>query len=248
VFGLSLAMRTLAFTSRPDLNAQLRPPGYQGKPNPGAMLDATVYPLAVGHDRTDIVKNLGVNLMYDRVLLISTKDRQGVPYATASSRFGLGAVFRYPFSHAATSPVVIGSLGYLSQSFTVSAGAGQMVDFPSVKYSIFAPGAGLRLPIGDKLVLATDLKLLAVVGTGPLQDTSQYGAASVLGFEGSAGADYAITDNIFARAAVRFETIGINFKGTGNLSTMRDGDPATIDVTAARDTYLGGLVTVGYLY
>ena len=62
------------------------------------------------------------------------------------------------------------------------------------------------------------------------------------------GIDYLITRNIFARAAFRAETIGYTFKGTGALSNARDGDPATVDVAGARDTYLGGIVTVGYLY
>jgi hypothetical protein len=29
---------------------------------------------------------------------------------------------------------------------------------------------------------------------------------------------------------------------------MRDGDPTTQDVTAARDNYFGGMLTVGYAY
>ena len=248
VAGLSVSMRTMAFTYRSDLLRDLRPPGYQGKPNPGAMLDATVYPLAISHDRHDMVKNLGLNLLYDRVLLIKSQDRNGIPYSTASARLGLAAVVRYPFGSSPTAPMVVGSLGYSSQSFSVTAGPGQKVDFPSVKYSAFTPGAGFRLPVGDKLVLAADVRMLLVLSAGEIQDPAQYGAASVLGFEGGASAEYAITPNIFARGGMRYETIGLKFKGTGAMTTMRDGDANTVDVTAARDNYLGFLATVGYLY
>jgi len=244
VVGMSLSVRRLAFNSRADL--PLKPPGYKGSLVPGAMFDVTAYPLAFAHDRKDMLKNLGLRVAYDRVLLINTKDKLGVTYATAESRWAIDAVFRYPFGKAATAPVAVGSLGYSSQKFTISAGGG-MLDFPNVQYSIIEPGVGLRLPVG-KLVINADAKLMVITNTGQIQDPAQYGAASVFGFEGAAGADYAITPNIFARAAFRFETIGFTFKGAGAMTTMRDGDGATVDVTGARDTYFGGLVTVGYLY
>jgi len=69
----------------------------------------------------------------------------------------------------------------------------------------------------------------------------------VLEAEGELGGDYALTRNIFARASFRFETIGFKFKGTGAMTTGRDTDPEQ-DVFGARDNYLGGAVTVGYLY
>jgi hypothetical protein len=50
------------------------------------------------------------------------------------------------------------------------------------------------------------------------------------------------------RAAFRYETIGYTFKGTGMLSTGRDGSPMGIDVPGARDSYIGGMATVGYAY
>jgi hypothetical protein len=89
---------------------------------------------------------------------------------------------------------------------------------------------------------------MLILGAGQIQNPDQYGPASVLGFEGALGVDYLITRNIFARAAFRAETIGFNFDGTGMLSNARDGDPTTKDVVGARDTYLGGMATVGYLY
>ncbi|HEX2688066.1 MAG TPA: hypothetical protein VHN14_15665, partial [Kofleriaceae bacterium] len=72
VLGLSLTMRRMSFVFRPDL--AMRPPGYRGTPVGGAMIDATVYPLAVGHKRADLLKNIGLDLMYDRVFKVNSKD------------------------------------------------------------------------------------------------------------------------------------------------------------------------------
>jgi len=246
VIGMSLTARRMSFVFRPDL--AMRPPGYRGGPVPGAMIDATVYPFAVGHKREGALKNLGLSLMYDRVIVVNSKDMAGNVYASTESRFGIGAVFRYAFNRTATSPVVLGSLGYSSQAFTISSSGGTMVGVPNVQYSIFEPGLGLRYPLNEKLIAGLDLKLMAVTGAGQIQNADQYGSASVLGVEGALAVDYLFTRNIFARAAFRLETIGYTFKGTGTLSNARDGNPATVDVAGARDTYIGGLVTVGYLY
>ncbi len=246
VIGMSLTARRMSFVFRSDLTA--RPPGYRGGPVPGAMIDATVYPLAVGHKRKDFLKNLGLSLMYDRVIVVNSKDMTGKVYASTESRFGVGAVFRYAFNRTATSPVVIGSLGYSNQAFTIASSGGTMIGIPNVQYSILEPGAGLRYPVTEKIIAGLDLKLMAITSTGQIQNADQYGSASVLGVEGALGVDYLITHNIFARAAFRFETIGYSFKGTGMLSNARDGNPATVDVAGARDTYIGGMATVGYLY
>lgn len=246
VLGLSLTARRMSFVFRSDLT--MRPPGYRGTPVGGAMIDATVYPLAIGHKRADLVKNLGLNVMYDRVFKINSKDPAGNVYASSESRFGVGAVFRYAFGRTVTSPVVLGSLGYSSQAFTISGAGGAMIGIPNVKYSIIEPGAGLRYPVTPKVIAGVDVKLMLIPSAGQIQNADQYGDASLLGVEGALGVDYSITRNIFARAAFRAETIGYTFKGTGPLSNMRDGDPTTKDVTGARDSYLGGMATVGYLY
>jgi hypothetical protein len=244
VLGLSVTARRMAFTIRPGL--LMKPPNYRGTPVGGAMIDATVYPLAVGHKRADMLKNIGLNVMYDRVFKVNSKDATGKVFASTESRFGFGGVFRYAFGRTATSPVVIGSLGYGSQAFSITSGT--TIGIPNVKYSIFEPGAGLRFPITAKIIAGLDAKFMVITSAGQIQDATQYGTGSVLGFEGALGVDYLITPNIFARAAFRAETIGLNFKGTGTLSTMRDGDPTTKDVSGARDNYIGGMATVGYLY
>ena len=243
VLGLSVTMRRMGFTIRPGLRAT--PSGYKGIPVAGAMLDATFYPLALGHRRSDQLKNIGVELLYDRVIKLNSQDPMTkMIYSTVESRFALTGVYRYPLGSAPTSPVAVGSLGFQRQSFNILG----PVDIPDVKYSMIPVSAGIRYPLGGKLTLSADARLLLVLATGQISDGNQYGEASVIGFEGAAGADYLLTPNIFARATARIETIGFSFKGTGTQTFLRDGDPMTVDVKGGRDNYFAGMVTVGYIY
>ncbi|HEU4731163.1 MAG TPA: hypothetical protein VFT22_24890, partial [Kofleriaceae bacterium] len=244
VAGLSVTARRLTFASRPGLTGA--PPSYTGAPVAGGMIDATIYPLALAHRRGGVLADLGFNVMYDRVFTVNTKDAMGKVYDSKESRFGVGAVFRHAFGHGATSPVVLGSLGYSSQLFSIASGT--TLGIPSVKYSIVEPGAGLRFPVTPRFIAGLDARLMLITGTGQIQEAAQYGGASMLGFEGNLGVDYLITRNLFARVAFRFETIGFSFKGNGTLSNARDGDPMTTDVTSARDNYIGGMATLGYAY
>jgi opacity protein-like surface antigen len=244
VAGLSVTARQLTFTVRPGLVAT--PPIYKGAPVAGAMLDATIYPLAVGHKRSDLVKNIGLDVMYDRVISVSTKDSMGKIYASKETRFGIGGVFRYAFGRSAMAPVVMGTLGYSSQLFSISSGA--LLGIPSVKYSIVELGLAARFPITRKIIAGLDARRMLISGAGQIQDAAQYGDAKLYGYEVAAGFDYAITGNIFARAAFRYESIGYSFTGTGTLSNARDGDPMTKDVSSARDSYIGGIATLGLAY
>jgi opacity protein-like surface antigen len=244
VAGMSVTARQLTFKTRTGLADT--PPAYKGAPVAGAMLDATIYPLAIGHKRASMLNNFGLEVMYDRVISVNTKDPAGKLYGSKETRFGIAGVFRYPFGHGATSPVIMATFGYSSQLFSIDSGA--LIGIPSVKYTILEPGAGLRLPVISRLILGVDAKLMAISDTGQIGDAMQYGAASVLGFEGAAGLDYMITRSVLVRAAFRYETIGYTFKFTGALTTGRDGDPTSRDIPGARDSYIGGMATVGYVY
>jgi hypothetical protein len=243
VAGLSLTMRRMSFDYRADLMA--KPATYKGTPVGGAMIDATFYPLAFGHTRTGSAKDLGFNVMYDRVLKLNSKDtRTGEIHATTESRYRLGVVYRHALGSSARAPVIAGTLGYSSQAFTIAG----MIDIPSVKYSILEAGAGLRYPVTAKITAGLDARGMLITSAGPIETQEQYGDSRVLGVEGALAVDYLITRNIFARAALRVETIRLTFTGDGDLVTMRDGDPMTRDVSGAVDSYFGAVLTAGYLY
>jgi hypothetical protein len=245
VAGVSFTARTLSFASRADL--AMKPPGYKGTPVAGAMLEATLYPFGLGGDRTGLLSDLGVNVAVDRVLKIESKNAAGMVFATTESRLGFGVTLRHAFGRTVTAPVVLGTFNYSSQEFSIANASA--ADIPSIKYAMFEPGLGLRLPVTAKLILGLDAKVMLITDTGDIQQPTQYGTADLLGFEGALAVDYLFTRSIFARAAFRYETIDHTFRGNGAQANARDGDATTTDdVSAARDSYVGGFVTLGYAY
>jgi hypothetical protein len=246
--GMSFVARKLNFTS--TLSAGLSPPGYnQTVPVPGALIDATIYPLAFGHTKTDITKNLGINLLFDQVIHINSQvnnlDGTSTKLQTTEGNYAFGAVARFPVGSTMT---VTGMARYGRQSFSIAHPSGVNVDMPSVAYSMIEGEGKLQYVFSPQITIDARLGVLVVLNAGNIADPDQYGKATGFGFETEIGADYMLTKTIFARASIRAETIGLSFNGSGTQTFMRDGDSTTIDVTAARDTYFGATVAVGYLY
>ncbi len=248
VLGLSVTQRKLQFTYSSGLGNT--PPGYRGVPVAGAMLDTTIYPLAISHTRSDILKNLGFTILFDKVLHISSQvkaaDGTSTKLATSEQRIAIGASFRYPVG-----PAVVGvMLRAGQQSFSIDPGTlmASQVDIPNVGYVIIDPEAFVRYAVTPKITINASIGYEYIPTGGDINDGSEYGKGSTSGFEGQVSVDYSFTKNIFARAAFNFETIAMTFNNSGTLANNRDNDPTTQDVFGARDTYLGGAVTVGYAY
>jgi predicted porin len=251
---MSFVARTLKFEYASDLGKP--PPGYkQSIPVAGGILDATVYPMAFGKTK-GIMRGLGLNVMYDQVLLINSQkryaDAMGVQQIanlkTTENRWAVGPVLRYPMGKV----VLGGSLTYGKQQFTVAQVLpnDEPTDIPSVSYTMITPAAWVKYPVTPKITVNGELAFHAITNTGQIQSSGMtgYGAATVTAFELEGGADYMVKKNIFVRASIRYESIGIKFKGDPtSQSNMRDTDPDQ-DVTGAKDTYFGGAVTAGYVY
>jgi hypothetical protein len=259
VVGMSFTRRTLSFTHQSDLAKP--PPGYKQRlPVAGAMLDMTFYPMSFSKSSKGIIRGIGLTVLYDQVLLINSKkrysDEQGMQRIadidTKESRWAVGPVLRYPLGKI----VVGGSLTYGKQKFEIAqtlpspAPANTLTDIPSVSYTMITPAAFLKYPVTSKITANADLAFHAITNTGQIQASGMtgYGAATVTGFEAEVGGDYMVTKNIFARVSLRYETISFKFKGDPTSQTnIRDTDPEQ-DVTGAKDTYMGGTATVGYVY
>jgi hypothetical protein len=239
VVGVSMNMRRMTFSYDPTIGQ--RPAGYKGKMVPGGYFDMAVYPLALGHKRRDILKNIGATFMYDQVLLVKSKDAAGRELKSAQVRYAFGVQFRYPFGTGESAPVIGARVRYGSQAFKIS----QPAPLPSVQYTMIEPGVFFRMPLmSNKLTLNANLAFLAITNTGSMQDQTKYGGATVTGFEGSLGADYHLGEALFLRAALNYETIGYKFKQTGMLPSPTDN----MKVSGARDNYYGALVSAGYLF
>jgi hypothetical protein len=231
----------MSFSYSSDLGDKPNP--YKGVPVAGVLVDATIYPLAIGHKRRDMLKNIGLTVMYDKVIKINSKQGD-VTLPTTQARYALGATFRYPVGEKF---VVGAALRYGRQNFTISTVGGVSAGIPNVNYTIIDPAIFAHYMATPKIILNLNLGYMAFLNTGAIQKNDSYGAATVTGFEGEIGGDYLLTKNIFARAAFRFESIGFKFKGSGAMTTGRDTDMEQ-DVFGASDKYLGGAVSVGYLY
>jgi hypothetical protein len=239
VVGVSMNMRRMTFSYDPTIGQ--RPAGYKGKMVPGGFFDMSVYPLALGHKRTDILKNIGFTFMYDQVLIVKSQDAAGRELKSAQVRYAFGAQFRYPFGKGAGAPVVGARVRYGSQSFRIS----QPAPLPSVTYTMIEPGVFFRMPLLDnRLTVNANLAFLAITNTGQIQDQMKYGGATVTGFEGNLGADYHLSDALFVRGVVNYETIGYSFKKNGMLPTATDN----MKVSGARDNYYGLVISAGYLF
>ncbi len=254
--GLSVTARKLTYR---DSSKLANPPlNYNGVPVGGAYIDVLVYPLSIGHKRKDLLAGLGVALSYDKVIKVTSQaqytdaagDTQVAALASASERWTFGPAFRYPLGTGALAPVITGELLYNHQQFTIAQDLpnGMTVDIPNFIYKGIEPRVLFRYPVSPKLELFADTGLQHVTSEGEVSQKNEYGTTHVLGFDFEAGGDYAVNKNIFVRASLRVETLGLNFTGNGTLSNDRDGDPTQQDVFGARDTYYGGTVTVGYLY
>ncbi|HEV7556262.1 MAG TPA: hypothetical protein VGO00_12430 [Kofleriaceae bacterium] len=246
--GMSFVARRLNFTS--TLSPGLAPPGYsQTVPVPGALIDATIYPLAFGHSKTDITKNIGINVLFDQVIHINSQlkniDQSTTKLQTTEGNYAFGGVIRFPFGSAMT---ITGMARYGRQSFSIAHPTGVNVDLPSTAYSMVEGEGKIQYVFSPQITIDARLGVLVVLNAGNIADPDQYGKATGFGFETEIGADYLLTKSVFARASVRAETLGLSFNGSGTKTYMRDNDPTTIDVTAARDTYFGATLAVGYLY
>ncbi|HET9992329.1 MAG TPA: hypothetical protein VFQ65_27545 [Kofleriaceae bacterium] len=254
--GMSFVARRLSFTFDSDLADQ--PSGYkQTLPVAGGVMDVTVYPLAFSHKNTGVVTWLGLEVMYDKVIFINSQKKYvddmmnsaTAKLSTVEDRFSIGAVVRYPISPAL---LVGGKILYSSQQFNIQQTfAGTMAtDVPNVHYQMAEPKLWVKYSLGGPIMINGEAGFLLVTNTGGIQasNNSGYGAATVSGFELSAGLDYTLTKNLFIRALAKFESISLAFKGDpASLANTRDSDPMQ-DVQGAKDTYFGGMATIGYAF
>ncbi len=257
--GLSFIGRSLSFTVRDGLG-DLAPRGYDGALVAGAYFTAEVYPLGLNLKKKGFLRNIGLTASVDKVIKIESRlayrdaDNNPAEIVLPSSqlRWSVGVVYRHNFGKKPTSPTVKLGVRYGGFSFTIDRSeadaAGVPVDIPDMEYTIIDPGLGIRFPLSAKLALLADLRYLLVTGTGDMQLDTQYGAATVTGFDGDIGFEYMLKKQIYLRAGGRYTKIGFDFSGGADLTNGRDGDDSTQDVFGANDQYFGGYVTAAYRF
>lgn len=254
--GLSVTNRTLSFTVAPGIaNAPQR---YRGTPVAGAHVAAAFYPMARTASSGSIPGRIGVQGTFDRVLRIQSRftydDANGqamqVALGTEQMRWGVGLTVRL-MGASARGAMLEARMGYSRLRFIIDkaqAPPEAIIEVPNVDYAYLDPGLVARYPFTRSLALAASGHFLYVMQTGEIETTPYFGTASVYGFDADAGIEYSIGSRLSVRAGGRFMSMFFGFKGDGVASTLRDNDPATLDVPRASDRYLGGYLTAGYLF
>ncbi|RMH44056.1 MAG: hypothetical protein D6689_03595, partial [Deltaproteobacteria bacterium] len=252
--GASAIGRSLLFTYRPDLMDQA-PSQYKGAFAPGVVVSGAVYPLAAG-DGDGAGKNLGVLFDIERSIGLSSQiadaEMNPVKLPTQRQRWGVHVAYRHNFGSKDTHPSLIASVGYNKLSFTIdktNVPDGVVVDVPDVAYTYVDPGLALRLPLSRRIALAAEGKFMAIVKAGQIVEPDQYGKSKVTGVSGDVAVEVQAAAHWLVRLGGTVTAVGYAFQpGAGKLSSGRDGDLNSLDVGGAMDRYLGGYVTLGYLY
>jgi hypothetical protein len=245
--GLSFTGRKLGFTTNLVQNA---PQGYSGAPVPGLRITGDLYPLAFNKRNRSFTRNLGVTGLFDRAIKISSELKTATmtyTLPTVEQHLAFGVIYRHPVSSTLT---IEGSVRYNKRKFVInkSSAPADAVDIPNTDYSYVDPGVGVHYVLGPKAALSADARFLLITDTGEMQSPDQYGASTVTGVDLGLAVDYRVAQKIVVRAALGLATIGYAFKGNGALTNNRDGQPASVDVSGARDTYYGGSAGAAYLF
>ncbi|HET6613419.1 MAG TPA: hypothetical protein VFG83_15585 [Kofleriaceae bacterium] len=247
--GLSFIGRNLTFTAADGL---MDPPqAYEGSLVPGIRAEVEIYPLAFTGPSPSFSHNLGISAVVNKVVKIEShiSGMNDVTLPTSQSRYGVGLVYRQNFGDSATSPTLKASVRINKRSFTIDTTDSPVtIDIPDVSYTYLDPGLSLRYPIVAKLAAIAEARLLLITATGEIQETTSYGSASLLGLDLAVALEYKLTGSLAARAGGRYASISYDFSGDGDLSNNRDGDPMSVDVSGARDRYMGLFVGLGYAF
>jgi hypothetical protein len=248
--GMSFVGRNLSFKS--SAPADQAPRGYQGRTVPGVYATGELYPMGFAGAK-GALGNIGVGFAVDRVIKLNSSVSDGMDgttlLPTKQSRYGVNLRYRHNFGTGPRGVSLLASVGYNKLTFSIDkAGAPEnvIVDVPNTAYTYVDPGLGVRVPLAGALSALVEGKFMAILGTGEIQEPEQYGAATVTGFDGDLGLEYALGDHFLARAGARLIMIGYSFKGNGAQSD-RDGN-GSADVGGASDRYLGGYLTAGYAF
>jgi hypothetical protein len=256
--GVSFNARTL----EPDARAGIDGPTYEGPLAPALSLGLELYPAALGSGSVPaafILRNIGIQARFDRVFALTseilyTQDGNEMTETvdTTQMRWGAGVVYRLFFGDTVTAPMIKFGVGYERFQFAIDRGGlpgNVTVPLPDVEYASMDPGLTFRYPINESLSVSVVGRLLVILDAGDVAKADQYGdTSSSLGYDAGLDVEYKFSEKLGVRVGARYMNVTLGFEGNGTLSNNLDDDPGTQDVDGLSDTYLGGLVTAGYLF
>jgi hypothetical protein len=247
--GMSVMQRNLVFQATAGSNA---PKNYVTDPVPGVRFAGAIYPFAFS-DPHSWLAGFGVAGEVDQTvpLTLASAAEPTVALNATERHFSVGLRYRIAFGSTPTSPTLTVGAGYAAQSFQVDR-SGLMsqssFDVPNVDYRMVDPGLAFRLPLGRRFAITLEGRGFIVLDSGELQNADQYGTTKLYGGTGSAGLELVLANRFALRVAAEVTSMNLAFDGNGALSNNRDGNPATIDVSRAIDSYFGGSATLAVMY
>jgi hypothetical protein len=241
--GVSMATRSLSFESTSATSA---PKPFNSAAFAGGRFEGELYPLAMG-DARGILAGFGIAGSFDQAvpLTVHASTEPTVALKATDQSYSIGLRYRLAFGHTPTSPTLTLGAGYASRSFSVDRTGlanPSALDMPNVEYTLYDPGLAFRLPLGRMFAVTVAGRGLIVASAGQIQQTDQYGTATVMGLSGSAGLEVLMwNDRIALRVAGEATQISFAFTGNGTQSKDRS-------VKGASDSYLGGVATLAVMY
>ena len=247
--GASFTSRRLQFDFSDGLAGSAQPQGYSGQLAPGVYAAAEFYPVALADDGgSSFARDIGIDVVVDVALFLKSKleGSAGESLPTQQIRYGAGLVYRWNFGSSPTDPTLKLGARFNRLSFTVDETAAadpSAIDLPDVSYTYIDPGAGFRLPLGNRFAALAEARYLYVVDAGQIEDANRYGGGSVVAFDAELAGEIAITSTVLIRVGGRFMHYGLDFDGDGD-QTDPTNDGAQ-DVLSATDRYLGFFAAAG---
>ncbi|HEU0037539.1 MAG TPA: hypothetical protein VFQ53_43310 [Kofleriaceae bacterium] len=231
--GASYGLRRLTYTA--DM-----PPPRVGTTAPAGRVEGELY--LVVADLKGALARLGLAAHYDKTFGLSIQ----VPGTTTKAaidqaEYGIG--LRYQIPIGAASRITLG-LDYARRKYVADRSAlmnpGDL-DAPDVNYKAFETGVAAETPVAKTAMLFGGIAGLLVRDTGGIQQSDQYGGASVLGVTLDGGVDLMLSKQLYVRLGLEYTQINFKFNGNGTLAMQRG-------VTNATDRYVVGAATLGVSY
>ena len=227
--GTSLGVRRLTYTGENS-------PPRVGTFGFGARVEGELYPFA---SKPGGAGGIGIAAEYDKTLGLAIQVPGGAKAPIDQQHFSIGARYRIGGAKSFAFGVDFAKRKYVADRSQLVQPTD--LDAPDVDYTAVAPGAALRIPAGSKAAVFGNVAALLILDTGPIQDRTQYGAATVYGVELGGGLDIALAKSFALRLAGEVTQISFKFKGNGAQAMTRG-------VTAATDRTFGMAATLAMTY
>ena len=217
--GLSFDTRRLRFASTGAM-----PPPAVSTGAAGGRIEGEIYPFS----KSGSLAKLGFAGVFDHAFSLGIENPGSSQVISISqSHWALGA--RYRFALGQKTALALGG-GLARRSYVADrAGLAAPTDFdmPDTVYTALNGSATLRAEITPKVTASGEAGPLLMLSTGPIQDTTSYGPATVFGVEVRAGADIAVAKSIAVKLGLEFTQISFKFNGAGAMAAARGVSGAT---------------------